>query len=218
MEPEFWLDRWARNQIGFHLAEVNPYLQRHWPSLGLAHGAQVLVPLCGKSLDLIWLASLGHRVLGVELSEQAVQAFFSEQGLQPRMARHGAFTVYRASSIEVWCGDFFALDAEALADCTALYDRAALIALPPLLRARYTEHLNQVLRPGCEGLLITLDYDQALKAGPPFAVAHDEVQVLLGSHWTVDVLEERDILAESWKFVQDGVTRLDERAYRLTRI
>ncbi|MBB4815130.1 hypothetical protein HNP03_003766 [Pseudomonas rhodesiae] len=79
MEPEFWHDRWATNQIGFHQSDINPYLLRHWPSLALAHGAQVLVPLCGKSLDLIWLASLGHRVLGVELSEQAVQTFFSEQ-------------------------------------------------------------------------------------------------------------------------------------------
>lgn len=218
MEPEFWHDRWASNQIGFHQSDINPYLLRHWPSLALAHGARVLVPLCGKSLDLIWLASLGHRVLGVELSEQAVQTFFSEQGLHPRIHQHGVFKVYQAGLIEVWCGDFFALDAEVLADCAALYDRAALIALPPLMRARYAAHLNRCLRAGCEGLLITLDYDQALKAGPPFAVTQDEVRVLLASHWTLQVLEERDILGESWKFVQDGVPRLDERAYRLTRV
>ena len=129
MEPTFWRERWARNQIGFHLPQVNPHLQRHWPQLGLAAGAQVLVPLCGKSLDLVWLASHGHPVLGVELSEQAVQAFFSEQGLTPRISQHGVFSVYQADVIEVWCGDFFALDAEAVADCCALYDRAALIAL-----------------------------------------------------------------------------------------
>ncbi|MCU1777619.1 MULTISPECIES: thiopurine S-methyltransferase [unclassified Pseudomonas] len=217
MEPKFWQERWARNQIGFHLPEVNPYLQRHWPKLALAEGAKVLVPLCGKSLDLIWLASLGYRVLGVELSEQAVQAFFSEQGLVPRISQRGVFKVYQADLIEVWCGDFFALDAEALADCSALYDRAALIALPPLMRAQYAEHLNALLRPGCQGLLITLDYDQTQKAGPPFAVTDDEVKVLLGSHWTVQVVEEQDILGESWKFVQDGVTRLEERVYQLTK-
>ncbi len=217
MEPKFWQERWARNQIGFHLPEVNPYLQRHWPKLALAEGAKVLVPLCGKSLDLMWLASCGHRVLGVELSEQAVEAFFSEQGLVPRISQRGVFKVYQADLIEVWCGDFFALDAEALADCSALYDRAALIALPPLMRAQYAEHLNALLRPGCQGLLITLDYDQTQKAGPPFAVTDDEVKVLLGSHWSVQVVEQQDILGESWKFVQDGVTRLEERVYQLTK-
>ncbi|MGY2195912.1 thiopurine S-methyltransferase [Pseudomonas pergaminensis] len=216
MEPKFWQERWARNQIGFHLPEVNPYLQRHWPQLALAQGAQVLVPLCGKSLDLMWLASHGLRVMGVELSEQAVEAFFSEQNLVPRITRRGAFTVYQADLIEVWCGDFFALDAEALTDCTGLYDRAALIALPPLMRAQYAEHLNHLLRSGCQGLLVTLDYDQTQKAGPPFAVTDDEVRVLFGAEWTLGVLEEQDILGESWKFVQDGVTRLDERVYQLT--
>lgn len=217
MEPKFWQERWARNQIGFHLPEVNPYLQRHWPKLVLASGAKVVVPLCGKSLDLMWLASLGLRVMGVELSEQAVEAFFSEQNLVPRITRRGAFTVYEADLIEVWCGDFFALDAQALADCSALYDRAALIAFPPLMRAQYTEHLNALLPRGCQGLLITLDYDQTQKAGPPFAVTDEEVRVLLGSHWAAQVLEEQDILGESWKFVQDGVTRLEERAYQLTK-
>ena len=217
MEPKFWQERWARNQLGFHLPEVNPYLERHWPSLALAEGAKVLVPLCGKSLDLMWLATQGHRVLGVELSEQAVEAFFSEQSLTPRITQRGVFTVYQADLIEVWCGDFFALDAEVLADCTAVYDRAALIALPPWMRSQYTEQLNNMLRPGCQGLLITLDYDQAQKAGPPFAVTDEEVKVLLGAHWSLQVIEKQDILGESWKFVQDGVTGLDERVYRVAR-
>ncbi|WP_300631063.1 thiopurine S-methyltransferase [Pseudomonas sp.] len=217
MEPKFWQERWARNQIGFHLPEVNPYLQRHWSQLGVAGGAKVLVPLCGKSLDLVWLASQGYRVMGVELSEQAVEAFFSEQGLLPQVSQRDGFKVYQTSLIEVWCGDFFSLNAQAVADCSALYDRAALIALPPLMRAQYTERLNALLARGCKGLLITLDYDQVQKAGPPFAVGDDEVRVLFGEHWALDRLEEQDILGESWKFVQAGVTRLEERVYRLTR-
>ena len=215
MEPKFWQERWARNQIGFHLPEVNPYLERHWPPL--PEGAKVLVPLCGKSLDLMWLASQGLRVLGVELSGQAVEAFFSEQNLTPRITERGVFKVYQAGLIEIWCGDFFAMGAEVLADCVALYDRAALIALPPLMRTRYTEQLNRVLQPGCQGLLITLDYDQTQKAGPPFAVPDEEVRVLLGELWVLQVLEEQDILGESWKFVQDGVTRLGERVYQLIK-
>ncbi len=165
---------------------------------------------------MIWLESHGYRVMGVELSEQAVEAFFNEQSLTPHIRQQGAFKVYASGLIEVWCGDFFAVDAEAVSDCTALYDRAALIALPPLMRAQYAEHLNTLLRPGCKGLLITLDYDQTQKAGPPFAVTDEEVRVLLGLRWGLNVLEKQDILGESWKFVQDGVTRLEERVYQLT--
>ncbi|MBJ2220143.1 MULTISPECIES: thiopurine S-methyltransferase [Pseudomonas] len=217
MEAKIWQDRWATNQIGFHQFQVNPYLQRHWSTLALDEGAKVFVPLCGKSLDMKWLADCGHRVMGVEVSDKAVEAFFSEQGLTPRIDQKGLFKVYQAGLIEVWCGDFFALDARAVADCTGLYDRAALIALPEQMRPGYTEHLDTLLAPGCEGLLIAVDYDQAQRAGPPFAVPDKEVQSLLGPRWNVVTLQERDILSESSKFKADGVTRLDERVYRLTK-
>lgn len=217
MDAKIWQERWATNQIGFHQSDVNPYLQRHWSTLALADGARVFVPLCGKSLDMKWLADRGHRVMGVEVSDKAVEAFFNEQGLTPQIDQRGVFKVYQAGLIEVWCGDFFALDASALADCTGLYDRAALIALPQPMRSRYTEHLDTLLAPVCEGLLITVDYDQVQRAGPPFAVPDEEVQSLLGPHWNVVTLQERDILSESSKFKADGVTRLDERVYRLTR-
>jgi thiopurine S-methyltransferase len=217
MDARIWQERWATNQIGFHQTDVNPYLQRHWSTLALIDGARVFVPLCGKSLDMKWLADRGHRVMGVEVSDKAVEAFFSEQGLTPQIDQRGVFKVYQAGLIEVWCGDFFALDASAVADCAALYDRAALIALPQPMRSRYTEHLDTLLTPVCEGLLITVDYDQAQRAGPPFAVPDEEVQSLLGPHWNVVTLQERDILSESSKFKADGVTRLNERVYRLTR-
>jgi thiopurine S-methyltransferase len=217
MQQEFWHKRWERNQIGFHLSEVNPYLLRLWPRLELAQGSRVLVPLCGKSLDLVWLASCGHQVQGIELSEKAVTDFFSDQQLEPQISQRGAFTVYQVGLIELWCGDFFALTAEDVAECAALYDRAALIALPPPMREQYAAHLNRILPSGCEGLLITLDYDQMQMAGPPFAVVDAEARSLLGDHWQLRVEEERDILGESWKFLQGGVTSLDERVYRLVK-
>lgn len=90
MEPAFWQKRWADNQIGFHQAQVNPYLQKYWPRLQLAPASRVLVPLCGKSLDLAWLAGQGYRVLGVELSRQAVEGFFREHGLDADVLQYGA--------------------------------------------------------------------------------------------------------------------------------
>ncbi|WP_339431200.1 MULTISPECIES: thiopurine S-methyltransferase [unclassified Pseudomonas] len=216
MQPEFWHKKWASDQIGFHQPEVNPHLQRHWPDLSIPVSARVLVPLCGKSLDLLWLAGRGHKVLGVELSEKAVEDFFSEQRVSPQISERGIFKVYRAGSIELWCGDFFALKADDVADCAALYDRAAMIALPSPMREQYAAHLQQILPQGLQGLLITLDYDQSQMSGPPFAVLDDEVQRLLGGGWQVQVLEQQDVLGESWKFLQAGVTRLEERVYRIS--
>jgi thiopurine S-methyltransferase len=216
MQPEFWHKRWASNQIGFHLPEVNPHLQRFWPALGLEEGARVLVPLCGKSLDLLWLAHLGHEVLGIELSEKAVEDFFAEHQFDPDISEQGPFKVYRAGSIELWCGDFFELTAGDVADCSGLYDRAALIALPSAMREQYAAHLIRILPKDSLGLLITLDYDQAQMDGPPFAVLDDEVQRLFGDVWALKILEDQDVLGESWKFLEAGVTRLEERVYRIS--
>lgn len=215
MEPEFWHKRWSTNQIGFHLPEVNPYLQRFWPQLEVERGSRVLVPLCGKTLDLLWLAQQGYSVLGVELSEKAAADFFLEHQLEPSVSEEGAFKVFRAADIEIRCGDFFALSPEDVNDCTALYDRAALIALPGPMRERYAAHLQKIL-PQCVGLLITLDYAQDEMPGPPFSVGDDEVQRLLGEVWRLEVLQEQDVLGESWKFLQAGVKRLDERVYRVS--
>jgi thiopurine S-methyltransferase len=216
MHAEFWQARWTRSEIGFHLPEVNPYLQQFWPALALPAGTRVLVPLCGKSLDLAWLAGQGYQVTGVELAQRAVEDFFIEHGLEPEVSEVGAFRLYRAGAVEIYCGDFFALTAP-LAGCTALYDRAALIALPAEMRGRYVAHLTHILPSGCQGLLVTLDYDQAQMEGPPFAVAHEEVQRLYTPAWQLQNLGCADVLGENWKFLQRGLEHLDERVYQLSK-
>jgi thiopurine S-methyltransferase len=215
MDAEFWQARWSKSEIGFHQEQVNPYLQRYWPTLGLAEGAQVLVPLCGKSLDMTWLAAQGYQVFGVELAQKAVEDFFTEHDLQPLISQEGAFQVYRAGTVAIYCGDFFALTAEQLSGCAALYDRAALIALPPAMRSRYVQQLEVVLPAATQGLLVTLDYPQEQMPGPPFAVSDQEVQQLLGGAWQVQSLECCDVLGENWRFLQRGLTRLEEQVYCL---
>jgi thiopurine S-methyltransferase len=217
MHAEFWQARWSRSEIGFHLSEVNPYLQRYWPALALAENARVLVPLCGKSLDLAWLAGQGYQVMGVELAQRAVEDFFAEHELLPAISEVGAFRRYQAGNVEIYCGDFFALTEQQLAGCVALYDRAALIALPIAMRERYVAHLTQILPAGCEGLLVTLYYDQAQMDGPPFAVADDEVQRLFAPGWQLQSLASVDVLGANWKFLKRGLERLDERVYRLRK-
>lgn len=217
MHEQFWQERWARNEIGFHLDDVHPGLRRHWPALALPAGATVLVPLCGKSLDLAWLAGQGHRVLGVELSEKAVQAFFSEQRLEPSVSCEGAFKVYRCGALEIRCGDFFALAYDDVAACRAVYDRAALIALPPPMRQRYAEQLTAILPAGCQQLLVTLDYEQSEMDGPPFAVNHREVNALYASAWEVEQLEAKEVLQNNPRMRERGLQRLEEQFYRLQR-
>ena len=216
MEPAFWQQRWADNQIGFHQAQVNPYLQTYWPQLQLAPGSRVLVPLCGKSLDLAWLAGQGHRVLGVELSRRAVEDFFREHGLEAEVRQQGAFEVWRSGDVQLWCGDFFALRAEDVADCVGLYDRAAVIALPVQMRARYMQLLSGLLPANSRGLVVTLEYDQSLLAGPPFSVRDEELRQGFAG-WQVDQLEAVEVIEDSPKFVQAGASSLLERVYRLSR-
>jgi thiopurine S-methyltransferase len=181
----------------------------------LAPGSRVLVPLCGKSLDMLWLARQGMRVLGVELAQLGVEQFFAENGLQAATHETAMGRHYVAGDIEIICGDIFKLDAATLAACDGVYDRAALIALPPPMRAPYVQHVYRQLPAHYRGLLITLDYRQELMNGPPFSVPDDEVRDLYRGHAEADILERSDILREEPKFAERGLTALDTLAYRL---
>jgi thiopurine S-methyltransferase len=171
MKPEYWLERWQENRIGFHRVDPNPRLVEHHRALN--DTIRMLVPLCGKSVDLEWLAVHGFEVVGVELSEKAAHDFFAERNVTPVREQRGAFVVYQHSTISIWVGDFFASDADELGYCDAVYDRAAMIALPRELRQRYVEHLPQLLSPKAKLLLVTLHYDA--EGGPPFSVSPEEV-------------------------------------------
>ncbi|AGI24994.1 thiopurine S-methyltransferase [Pseudomonas sp. ATCC 13867] len=217
MQHDFWQARWARNEIGFHQNEVNSGLARHWPALRLPEGAQVLVPLCGKSLDMLWLVQQGYRVLGVELAERAVLDFFAGLGVEPQVTEEGQVRRYRHERLEILQGDFFDTTAEQLGGCAALYDRAALIALPQDMRPDYVAHLQRNLPPQVRGLLVTLEYPQAEMDGPPFAVLADEVRTHFAEGWQLVERDRLDVLAENPKFLKRGVSRLDEVVFDLRR-
>ena len=216
MEPSFWHERWARTEIGFHQHQGNEHLQRFWSRLALRGNERVFVPLCGKSVDLLWLAGEGHPVIGVELSPIAVEAFFSENNLTPRRWRDGAFEVWEADEIRILLGDFFALEPGHLTGCAAIYDRAALIALPPALRQRYVHHLASVLPGSLPLLLVTLEYDQSILPGPPFSVDEAEVHRLYAPGHAVELLHTRDALAEESRWRERGLSWLLEKVYHLT--
>jgi len=216
MENEFWLERWKKEEIGFHQNETNPYLSQYWQDLHLAAGSEVFVPLCGKSLDMLWLRKQGHPVLGIELSPIAAEAFFRENGYTPQHDSSHKFECYRADDIRILCGDFFNLEKGDMAQVSAVYDRASLVALPPAMRERYARHLMSILPAGAQILLITFDYPQAEMSGPPFAVTVDEVAALYREHAEVRLLSQFDVLAQNPRFRQRGLSRLQESIFLLT--
>ena len=216
MEKDFWLERWERQEIGFHQDEVNPYLREYWQELHSANGGAVFVPLCGKSRDMLWLREQGHDVLGVELSTIAVHAFFEENGYPPQHAIDGKFDSCTADGIRILCGDFFDLSQDDLAQVSAVYDRASLVALPPEMRERYARHLVSILPPATQILLVTFDYPQQEMQGPPFAVSVGEVESLYRDHAEIRLLAQLDVLAQNPRFQQRGLSRLHENIFLLT--
>ncbi len=217
MHPDFWHERWRTGQIGFHAPDYHPALLATWPGLGLASGSRVFVPLCGRSLDMVWLAARGHEVVGIELSPLAVADFFAHEKLTPQVERRGALERWRAGRYELLCGDFFELGHEALGDIAAWYDRAALVALPLDLRRRYVERMAALLPCGARGLLVTVDYDQARMDGPPFSVPPVEVEALHAGAFDVAPLTRHDCLPDNPRFRERGLDAMFESSFRLTR-
>ncbi|MEI2416290.1 thiopurine S-methyltransferase [Orrella sp. JC864] len=218
MDAEFWLQRWREQRIGFHQNRITPPLEKFWPTLGLHPGSRVLVPLCGKSLDMLWLARQGHSVLGVELSELAVEQFFAENELSCATHTTASGKHYVAGEIEIICGDIFDLDPVTLSRCQGVFDRAALVALPESMRGDYVQAVYSQLAEDYQGLLVTLDYPQGQMQGPPFSVDDAQVQSLFAAAGAQALLlDRRDMLDKEPKFAEQGVERLESLVYRLQR-
>ncbi len=216
MDAEFWHERWRSDRIGFHQGRVNPYLIEHWAGVRPDPAEVVFVPLCGKAHDLGWLRERGHQVVGVELSEIACRDFFAERSLKPDVSSSGAFTRFSANGISLWCGDFFGLQPQDLPAFSLIYDRAALIALPPTGRHNYATHLQRLAPTGSRMLLITLDYPpQASFQGPPFAVGDAEVNAHYRSRFQIEQLAHQPLAADDGLHKR-GLRDATESVYLLT--
>lgn len=183
-----WKQGWRANQIPFHLPHIHPLLARFWPTLGLGSGQRVFVPLCGKSLDLMWLHQLGHDVVGVELSPLAVREFFKAARLRPQRHDQGELSCWTQQRLAIYCGDFFALTSRELQGVRAVYDRAALTALPEGLREYYVAHLHAILPADCHILLMTVeDLDDDERATDNMNSAAEIVALYTG-YFSVELL------------------------------
>lgn len=191
MEHSFWHDRWKAGQIGFHEGRVNGLLERHADRLP-PPPARIFLPLSGKTADIGWLLSKGYQVRGAELSELAIQQLFGELGVTPEITHEGNLTRYVAESIEILVGDVFLLTADLVGPVDAVYDRAALVALPEYIRRLYTAHVS-AMTGNAPQLLITFEYDQSVMPGPPFSVTPDEVSAHYKGGYQITPLETRDV-------------------------
>jgi thiopurine S-methyltransferase len=194
---DFWHERWRTGQTGFHQQTVHPLLERWWPGLGVRPGARVYVPLCGKSLDMTWLVGRGHTVLGSELARIGIDEFFAGQSLQPAAETRDGFTHHAAGPYEILEGD--------------------ALALPPEMRGPCVESLARLLPRGARGLVVSFEYPQEMKGGPPFSVESLEILGHCDGRFTVRELERVDILVDNPKFAEFGIPALHEVAYALER-
>lgn len=192
MEANFWHQKWERGEIAFHQSEANPFLVEHFEKLNLAKASRIFLPLCGKTRDFAWLLARGYRVVGAELSELAINELFKDLGLAPEIAKVGELARYSAINIDILVGDIFAVSADYLGPVNAIYDRAALVALPAGIREQYTSHLMHITGAAPQ-LLITYEYNQRLIDGPPFSVTGDEVKRHYGASYQLKCVESRNV-------------------------
>lgn len=218
MKTEFWQERWKNNEIGFHLEQENPALLNHWPTIPIDLGSRVLVPLCGKTVDILWLLKQGYQVVGIELSEVALDALAEsiEETFSLAVDKQeiDGVILYRAAGILLICGDWFKLTASDIGPVHAVYDRAALIAMPDSMRSAYVQQLLTIAGRVPQ-LLVAIDYNQEEMAGPPFSVSADEIEGYYTSTMNIDVLQSGDRLKQEPRFQQRGLTSLKETVYRM---
>lgn len=208
VEPDFWKERWREGRLGWHSDAVQPFLLRHLDALD--EPRRVLVPLAGKSLDIAHLATHGSAVVAVDLVEEAARAFFASQGVPATRTVDGQGARYDGGPIAYHVGDFFELGPAELGSFDGVYDRAALVALPPDMRARYVPHVRSMLEPGARLMLVTFEHDAG--TGPPFSVPEAEVRALYAG-MSVELLDEQDLSAEATSLRERGATKVVERVY-----
>ncbi len=210
MKHAFWHERWSENRIGFHQSDFNRWLTKYWPTLELSGEEAVFVPLCGKSRDMLWLREQGHRVTGVELSDLACRDFFTEQGVDIDAIEEGAFHRRERDGITLLTGDVFKTTRPLLDTPRAIYDRAALIALPPEMRVDYAAQIATLTELGDQILLIALEYDNP-RNEPPFSVKGDEVRRLFSESFEIIELDSADLSEGRFENQREVVYRLVRR-------
>lgn len=216
MEISYWHSRWRKSNTGWHMNDVHPQLANLWPQLLFTSNPRVLVPLCGKNIDMKVMADQGSYVIGVEVSQKALQEFMDEQPQEFREESSHGFTIYKSDSFELWEGDFFQLPADKIPALDLIYDKASIVALPPDMRRDYAQKILDLCNPHTHMLIQTFEYRQEEMKGPPFSVMEAEVKELFANQLQIDLMHEQSKLDEVSKFRQRGLSSyFIEKIYHL---
>ncbi|NXG60773.1 TPMT methyltransferase, partial [Hemiprocne comata] len=190
---EEWLQKWEMGNIGFHKEQGHPLLQKYLDVLlNGRSGLRIFFPLCGKAVEMKWLADMGHSIVGVEVSEQALKEFFAEHSLpyhkEPVPEILGAkklqacFLAFTSGNISLYCCSIYDLSSSIVGKFDGVWDRGALVAVNPRDRQRLVTLLCYCLfsNKNSSYLLVTVSYDPNKHKGPPFYVPESEIKSLFG--------------------------------------
>lgn len=189
MDAQFWINAWNEGRTNFHKSTFHEKLLEFFPQFNPQENQKVLVPLCGKTKDMIWLQGQKLKVHGIELYENPVKEFFSENQFVPVKTQDDNFINYSYRNLTISCGDFFKLTPDPVYDF--VYDRASLVALPSAMRKNYAQLLKKVLKTGGKYLLIAYEYDQSKMEGPPFSVTEKEIHELYQDTFSIKRMDEK---------------------------
>jgi thiopurine S-methyltransferase len=228
MDSKFWHECWKNKNLGFNQKSFNIFLKNFFQELSLDSNASILVPLCGKSIDLLWLLKQGYQVTGVELSPLAIKEFFEEHKIPFTKGSIGPYISWQAvdKNLLLLEGNFFDLFSLSkkefkeshLQTLSAIYDRASLVALPKPMRIDYYHTLKKLLNPSTSLFLITVEYDQSKVDGPPFSVPEQEIREFLGENFAIKIRHTETQKSLSPRFLGQGVTSLKSKIYQLKKL
>jgi len=216
MDNSFWYEIWLNDETHFHKVETNEYLLQFHHVLGDLKNKTVFVPLCGKSLDLLWFYNQGANVIGAELSDRAIESFFAEHQLDYQKTDETSFSIYEHDKIKIICGDLFQLSSQQV-QADVIYDRAALVALPEELRERYVQKMVELSKPESQTLLITMSFQSPNDGKPPFTITEEQVQNLYGDHFDIERLYHNKNAVIPPHLHERGFSNLDDWVFLLTK-
>lgn len=217
MEISYWQSRWRKGKTGWHMDTVYPPLPTFWDDVNIESGSRILVPLCGKSLDLGWFVDHGHTVTGIDVSAKAIHHIMQQHPESfTKDSSHG-FTVYRSESLVLWQGDYSKLPTDEIPTQDLIYDKASIIALPPEKRLDHANKHIELCSTHTQILLQTFEYEQSEMHGPPFAVHEEELKKLFGNRFKLTCIHEQSKMEELQRFKQRGLSSyLTEKVFHLT--
>ena len=217
MSNKIWKDKWKRNDIAFHQSTSNHLLKKYISQLNISAGADILVPLCGKSLDMNILANLGYNVIGIELSNIAIKAYFEALNVKPTREKYKRFITWKYKNTEIWCGDIFDLTKKEIGHIGVLYDNTSLTAFSPDIRPQYVQHFHDMLSEKNQILLITTETPDETQINSAMTI-DDEIQSLYERQYHITLLHGERVITHDPEQPDEAKRPMEEKVYILETI